>query len=191
MAAERDDAALNAHEVAELLGAHVETIRRLGRRGEIPTFKVGREWRFRRQDLERWIETHRLRERSPLILVVDDEESFRETTRIFLEGDGLRVRTAPGGAEALALARREPVDLVLLDLVMPGMGGVATLRELHRLDPDLPVVVVTAYPDSELMAEALRYPPVTLLPKPVEKADLLRTVQRVLSGSRVKRSRPG
>jgi len=185
----QDIQSLSTAEAARVLRAHVETVRRLARRGEIPVYKVGREWRFRKRDLDRWIESHGVRERPPLVLVVDDEESFRETTRIFLESECRRVLTAANGEEALELIRREPVDLVLLDLVMPGMGGVAVLRELHRMDPELPVVVVTAYPDSELMAEALRYPPVTLLPKPVERKDLIRTVRRQLRGAMGRRAR--
>lgn len=173
---------LDAHEAAWLLGAHVESVRRLARKGDIPAYKIGKDWRFSKPALERWAETHHLRERAPLVLVVDGEKSFRDTTRLFLEGASCRVATAANGEEALELVRRETPDLVLLDLVMPGMSGVVVLKELHRMDPELPVVVVTAYPDSELMSQALRFPPVTLLPKPVEKATLLTTVNRVLRG---------
>jgi excisionase family DNA binding protein len=174
---------LNAVQAAELLGAHVESVRRLARKGEIPSYKIGKDWRFNAAALRNWAETHHLRQQSPLILVVDDEKSFRTTSRIFLESDGYRVATASNGEEALDLARRESLDMVLLDLIMPGISGVEVLKELHRMDHDLPVVVVTAYPDGELMLEALRYPPVMLLPKPLEKTTLLRTVHRVLKGT--------
>ena len=174
---------LDSHEAAGLLGAHVETVRRLARKGDIPSYKIGKDWRFSKSTLIKWVDTHHLRERSPLVLVVDDEQSFRETTRLFLEGDDYRAATAANGGEALELARREMPDLVLLDLIMPGMSGVDVLKELHAMNPDLPVVIVTAYPDTELMAEALLCPPVTLLPKPLDKATLLRTVHRILKGS--------
>ena len=174
---------VDAQGAASLLGAHLETVRRLARKGKIPSYKIGKDWRFSKSALRNWAETHHSRQRPPLVLVVDDEKSFRETTRMFLEAEEYRVATAVNGDEALELARREPIDLVLLDLVMPGISGVEVLKELHGMDPDLPVVVITAYPDSELMAEALRYPPVTLLPKPLEKTVLLKTVQRVLRGS--------
>lgn len=178
---------LSARQAAEFLGAHMETIRRLARRGELPAYKVGQDWRFRRDALIRWMDTHHSRQQSPLVLVVDDEKGVRETTRLFLEAEKFRAATAANGEEALELARREPPDLVLLDLVMPGMHGAEVLRELHAMFPDLPVVIVTGYPDGDLMAEALRYPPLTLLPKPVEKATLIRTVRRVLGGSGVRR----
>jgi len=175
---------LDIHDAAWFLGAHVETVRRLARKGDIPAYKIGKDWRFNKSSLRHWAETHHLRQRAPLVLVVDDEKSFRDTTRMLLEGADCRAATAANGEKALELARREPPpDLVLLDLVMPGMSGVEVLKELHAMDPDLPVVVVTAYPDSELVAQALQYPPVMLLPKPVEKNTLLRTVNRVLMGA--------
>ena len=175
--------ALDVEAAARFMGVHVETLRRLARSGDIPSFKVGRRWRFRTETLRQWEQSHHLRQRPLLVLVVDDEKSIRETTKAFLEDANYRVATAENGKKALALAQRELPDLVLLDLMMPGMSGVDVLKELHAMDPDLPVVVVTAYPDSALMAQALRYPPITLLPKPLEKSALLRTVNRVLSGS--------
>lgn len=174
---------LDSFEAAWLVGAHVETLRRMARRGEIPSYKVGKDWRFRRKALEHWCETHHLRSQPALALVVDDEKSIRDTVRAFLEADGYRVNTASEGREAIGRARRDMPDVVLLDLVMPRMSGVDVLKEFHAMDPDLPVIIVTGYPDSQLMTQALRHPPVILLPKPVEKAVLLSTVKRVLHGS--------
>lgn len=177
---------LDAHQTGAFLGAHVETVRRMARRGDLPAYKVGRDWRFSKTALRDWAESHYIRRRPPLVLVVDDEKSFRDTTRIFLERGSFRVKTAANGEVATEAARREMPDMVLLDLVMPGMNGVDVLRELHRMDPDLPVVVVTAYPDSEMMSQVLQYSPVTLLPKPLDKSTLLKTVKRVLVGSGVR-----
>jgi len=78
---------LDAHDAAQFLGAHVESIRRLARKGDIPAYKIGKDWRFERGALKRWVETHHLRQRPPLILVVDDEKSFRDTTQKFLENE--------------------------------------------------------------------------------------------------------
>ena len=175
---------LDAFEAAWLIGAHVETLRRMARRGEIPAYKVGKDWRFRREALDEWCGTHHLRSGPALALVVDDEKSIRDTVRAFLVADGYRVTTASDGHEAISCARRDMPDVVLLDLVMPRMSGVEVLKELHAMDPDVPVIIVTGYPDSALMAEALRYAPVTLLPKPVEKSTLIRTVKRVLNGTK-------
>jgi excisionase family DNA binding protein len=174
---------LDVHEAGWLLGAHIETVRRLARRGGLPAYKVGKDWRFSKQALNLWMETRSVRQQAPLVLVVDDEKSIRVTVAAFLEKDGYRVAVAENGQQAVEAAQREMPNLVLLDLAMPDMSGVAVLKTLRCTEPDLPVVIVTAYPDSNLMVEALRYPPVTLLPKPVDKDVLLRTVRQVLHGA--------
>jgi excisionase family DNA binding protein len=174
---------LDVHEAGWLLGAHIETVRRLARRGGLPAYKVGKDWRFSKTAIERWMETHHVRQRSPLVLVVDDEKRVRGMIGRLLERDGYRITMAESGERAIEAAQRELPDLVLLDLMMPDMSGVAVLKTLHSLKPDLPVVIVTGYPDSNLMAEALHYPPLTLLPKPVDNKVLLGTVRRLLHGT--------
>jgi len=171
---------METRQAAEFLGAHIETVRRMARRGELPAYKIGRDWRFSKETLTRWRETHRIRQRIPLVLAVDDEKSIRQTVSEFLQGAGYRVVTAENGTRALETARQEIPDLVLLDLVMPGMSGVDVLQALRSMDPDLPVVIVTGYPDSRLMAEAMRFAPVTLLSKPVDKEALLKAVFSLL-----------
>jgi excisionase family DNA binding protein len=181
--AEHSPEVLDADEAGQFLRAHTETVRRLARRGEIPAYKVGKDWRFSRIALRRWTETQHIRAQRSSVLVVDDEETHRLIMRSALEGAGYRVALAARGAEATDLARRERPDLLVLDLKMEGMTGVDVLRDLRSLYPDLPVLVVTGYPDSELMHEALRYPPITLLPKPVEAKVFVMSVERVLQGS--------
>ena len=173
---------LGAQGAADLLGAHVETIRRLARRGEIPSYKIGKDWRFRRSALSLWAETHHLRRRPPLILVVDDERAIRETFRRSLEGQGWRVAVAADGEEALGCVAHETPDLVIFDLRMPGMNGVEFLKRFREASPDTPVMVATGYPDGELMAQALAITPVTLLAKPVEGTQLIRAVRVALRG---------
>jgi excisionase family DNA binding protein len=174
---------LDVHEAAWLLGAHVETLRRLARRGEIPAYKVGKDWRFSRIEIRGWVKTHHIRASQPLVLVADDDPDIRNLLRLFLEPDGYRVTLAANGAEALDAARRQKPNILLLDLKMRGISGADVLRQLRGLYPDLPVVIVTAYPDSDLMVEALRYPPVTLLPKPVDREVVRGTVRQLLNGS--------
>jgi excisionase family DNA binding protein len=182
-----DNAVLDTQGAATFLGVHVKTVRRLAKCGEIPSYKVGRKWCFRAEALKVWTETHHVRQQASLVLVADDEKGIRDPVALFLKADNYRVVTAASGAEAIASVQQEMPDIVLLDLAMPDMNGVEVLKELHRMDPDLPVVIVTAFPDSEMMSQALQFPPVTLLPKPVKKADIIRTVHRVLSGSGRKR----
>ena len=68
-----DDAVLNARQAAAFLGVHIETVRRLARRREIPSFKVGTDWRFSKETLRRWFEKQGPRTRPGTVLVVDDD----------------------------------------------------------------------------------------------------------------------
>jgi CheY-like chemotaxis protein len=110
--------------------------------------------------------------------VVDDDPAVRD----FLVG-ALRTRqrgvlTAASGEEALQVLAREAVDLVLLDLSMPGLDGVETFREIQARRPGLPVVIVTGYPDSDLVARALEIGPVTMVSKPVDLPQIQKVVEQ-------------
>ena len=173
------DNILNAQEAANFLGSHVETVRRLARKGEIPAFKMGKDWRFRRSSLLRWIDEHHIRQQRPCVLVVEDEVITREMVKSFLEEKGYRVRLAWDGREGLACLNSEHVNLVLLDLQMPVMNGPEFLSELRQSNKDLPVIILTGYPDSALLKEALRHGPFTLLAKPFQSKTLMQAIHAV------------
>lgn len=79
------------------------------------------------------------------VLVIDDDAAVREIFALALRGVASRVRTAADGETGVALAREHKPDLVFLDLRMPGIDGVETLRLLSRLYPDIKVYIVTAF----------------------------------------------
>lgn len=175
---------LNAHQAGEFMGAHVETVRRLARRHEIPAFKIGKDWRFRASALQHWSEIHHIRACQPVILVVDDEAGVRNLIRAILEPEGYRVVTASNGVDALALAQRDTPDVLILDLKMDGMNGVEVLRRLRQIHADLPVIILTGYSESQMVTEALCYSPVTLLSKSVDNEMVRKTVRLMLDGAR-------
>ncbi len=115
------------------------------------------------------------------VLVVEDDASIAEFVVSVLEDEGYAVRATDNGEEALALVGREPPDVILLDLVLPGISGEALLRELRAADAHMPVILMTAAreaaPGGPVAAEGL-------LQKPFELASLLDEVERVL-GERV------
>ncbi|MFH0963335.1 MAG: response regulator [Planctomycetota bacterium] len=174
---------LDADQAAQYLGIHAETLRRLARESRVPAYKVGGGWRFNRSTLYRWAESQHAAYRRRSILVVDDDPTVCDVFRRTLEGAGYFVTTAASGREALEDLERVSRDLVLLDLKMPGMGGPAALREIRKRHGSLPVIIVTGYPESDLMVEAMRYSPIMLLAKPVEPDRILEAVRMAFTGT--------
>ena len=83
------------------------------------------------------------------ILVVDDEEIMREILETLLVREGYEVKLAASGQEGLEMARALPFDAAIVDIMMPGFDGIATLDELKRIDEDLAVIIITAYASVE------------------------------------------
>jgi CheY-like chemotaxis protein len=109
------------------------------------------------------------------ILVVDDDGAIRDSVRVTLEYEGYQVVAASNGLEGLALVEQEVPDLVLLDVRMPGLGGLEVLGRLTAMHKYLPVVMMSAQAKSAIREEVLRAGAVELLDKPFE-TDELRTI---------------
>jgi excisionase family DNA binding protein len=176
---------MNVFDAAALLGVHVQTLRKLARKKEIPSFKVGRDWKFRKEALVRWADEQHspgTEGRDCSVLVIDDEEKVCRVLVRMLARFGCSTRQATGGAEGLAMVEHEAPDLILLDLVMPDMNGPQFLAKLRETHPQLPVVIVTGYPDSDLITQAMQYAPVMLLAKPIDQVLLERTIRSQVGG---------
>ncbi|MEO8197052.1 MAG: sigma-54 dependent transcriptional regulator [Thermoanaerobaculia bacterium] len=119
------------------------------------------------------------------ILVVDDEEVLQDVLGTLLRREGLRPIAARTGEEALLLAEREPIDLVLLDLMLPGMSGMEVLKQLRGRDPEQVVIVVTAYSSIESAIEAMRIGAFHYIPKPFKNEEVLLTIRKGLEQRRL------
>jgi DNA-binding NtrC family response regulator len=95
-------------------------------------------------------------EKQGMILLVDDEDDILMVLGEFLSREGFKVLTANSGEKALAKIKEYPVNLVLLDMAMPGMNGIDTLKELRKIRPETAVIMITAYRDAEKVVEAFR-----------------------------------
>ena len=179
--ADNDDV-LDARDAATYLRINEQTVRRLARDNEIPSFKVGGSWRFKKSSLDAWAGMQEQRSSTALkrILVVDDDPGIREVVRRSLERDGVTVDTAGGGDEIMPLTGDKRPDLVFLDLKLPGMDGPSLLAEIRNGWGNVPVIVITGFPDGELMERALTHGPVTLLSKPSTPSQIRDAVQGVL-----------
>ena len=154
-------------EVAAYLKLPISTVYRLAERREIPGHKVGRQWRFQRAVIDEWLRK-RSETRTTTILVADDDDDVREVLAEALEGPGRQLLQAKNGVEAVRWATSAPVDLIVLDLLMPEMDGVEAYRRIHAARPELPVVIVTGHAESDLMLKVLEIGPFTVLQKPLD-----------------------
>ena len=110
------------------------------------------------------------------ILVVDDESSIREMILEFLGMSGLDATSASGGKEALARVASEPPKVILLDVAMPEMDGIETLKELRRKASDCAVIVMSGHADMQTAMEALELGACDFIQKPID----LRYLKRML-----------
>ncbi len=117
---------------------------------------------------------------APRIMVVNDEPGFHLMARTTLEAEGCEVIAATDGEAALEALSNTPVELILLDLRMPRLDGLGTLRHLRQIGNDTPVIIVTAYGTAPDAVEAMKLGAIELLSKPLTPVDLLRVVSDVV-----------
>ena len=124
---------------------------------------------------------------TPVLLVVDDDQVARELLAETLSREGYRVRIASGGDEALRLAGAEPFDMALVDLRMPDLDGLGVLKQLAMIQPDLPVVILTAFATIETAIEAVNAGAFDYLSKPFRMEEIKIVVRRTLDARRLAR----
>jgi len=114
------------------------------------------------------------------ILVIDDEESMRDSCRQTLARNGNRVEVAEDGSKGLSMLEGESFDLVILDLKMPGLSGMEVLKKIRQYDPEAVVIVITGYATVESAVEAMKSGAYDFIPKPFTPDSLRAIVERAL-----------
>jgi len=161
---------LTLEEAAEYLKIAKPTLYRLLEDGKIPAFKVGSQWRFTRELIEKWLWDQLPTKKN--ILVVDDDNLICMDLKKIITSDGHDVVTSQSGVEATKLIEDSNFHLVFLDLMLPDMDGLEVLKVIKKVTNNLPVVIITGYPDSELMNQALELGPVSVLKKPFSRKQI-------------------
>jgi DNA-binding NtrC family response regulator len=119
------------------------------------------------------------------IMLVDDEERFLETTKKLLERKGYQVATALSGSEALDKLQKENIQVVILDVKMPGMDGMATLKAIKNRHPLVEVIMLTGHATVESAVEGLKSGAADYLVKPTNIEDLIRKAEEAYAKRQV------
>ena len=114
------------------------------------------------------------------VLIVDDEKDFVEMFSLRLEGEGERVSTALNGVDALDLLDEIPIDVVILDIRMPGIDGIETLRQIKALHPLVEVILLTGHGTTETAVEGMRLGAFDYLMKPADFDEINRKLRDAL-----------
>ena len=196
-----DETFLTTEEVLEYLQVNLRTVYRLIKAGKIPAVRVGRQWRFRKRDIDAWPDSQRPRGGSraaaaapttstparpaagttrPRVLVVDDKASIRDLLAKTLALAEYDVDVAPDGRSALERMRMYPYDLLIADLKMPGMDGLTVIREAKRYKGDLPVIIITGFSTEQSAIEAVNLGVAGYLTKPFRVPQVLAAAAKAL-----------
>ena len=179
---------MTAEEVISYLQVNLRTVYRLIKAGKIPAIRVGRQWRFKKRDIDAWLETQRANPTAPgqdisqmarpprsrRVLVVDDEPSIREMLIRTLSSERYLVDEAPDASTALELLQHsEGYDLLIADLKMPGMDGLSLIRQVRALRADLPIIIITGFSTESSAIEAVNLGVAGYLTKPFHVPQVL------------------
>jgi excisionase family DNA binding protein len=187
---------LTTEEVLEYLQVNLRTVYRLIKAGKIPAVRVGRQWRFRKRDIDAWLDSQRTQHMGGIstpaaisvpprpnrhkVLVVDDEASIRDLLSKTLALAEYDVDTAPDATSALDRMRSGAYDLMIADLKMPGMDGLTLIRQAKRIKSDMPVIIITGFSTESSAIEALNLGVAGYLTKPFRVPQVLAAAAKAL-----------
>lgn len=181
---------MTLEEVAGYLRVNEKTIYRLLSDGEIPARKIGHLWRFKATEIDDWLSKKAVtgvKSGKPDILIIDDDELVGTLFEDVLKSNGYGVTTANDPLKGLELVKSRDFAMVFLDLKMPGMDGAELFKQLRQAKHDLPVTIITGFPDSDLMMKALAHGPFGVMRKPFKESDILTAVNSYIrSGATTK-----
>ena len=115
------------------------------------------------------------------VLIVDDEFGVRESLKMILK-PYYEIHTAADGEEALKILKERKLDLITLDLNMPKLSGIETLREIRKINSKVPVVIITGYGTEKDQKEALLYGVTDFISKPFTTSQIIKVIDGILEG---------
>jgi len=168
---------MTVKETSEYLRIPLPTVYYLVQRGQLPAIQIGGRWRIKRSLLDRDVLRKEESSGQPTVLVVDDDPALQSLFKQFLKKAGFGRIVVGTGEDALAHCEKKQFDLVFLDLKLPDISGDELYTQIKQMCPDLPIVIITGYPDSEILSRILANGPVTVIQKPIDFDQLNKTVK--------------
>jgi excisionase family DNA binding protein len=181
---ESDHNLITVKEAAKYLNIPAPTVYYLVNRGELYGVRIGRRWRLKKDLLD----TELLKRSQgnqpsapsmPTVLVVDDDKGLQSMFKLFLKKQGYARVVVGTGREAISELKKHPGKFALcfLDLQLPDITGDEVYKQAKELQPDLPIVIITGYPDSEMLDNILKFGMVPVLKKPLRVEVLLQAMK--------------
>jgi excisionase family DNA binding protein len=167
---------LTVKETSQYLRIPLPTVYYLVQRGKIPAIQIGGRYRIKKSALDRDV-LRQDKQGQPTVLVVDDDLDVQDLFQTFLKKIGFSRVVVGTAKEAIKCLRKQKFDLLFLDLQLPDAPGDQVYQTAKQIDPDLNVIVITGYPDSEILDRILQVCPVTVLKKPLKIEQLYQTVK--------------
>lgn len=171
---------MTLEEVAEYLRVTKKTVYRLLEKRRIPSIKVGHQYRFDKKMIDDWLRKNTTGILAN-ILVVDDDETICSFFKDTLEELGHTVTVTSDPLKGFELAKDRSYNLVFLDLKMPGFDGAEFFKQIREIKPDLPVTIITGFPDSDLMMKALSSGPFGVIKKPFTSQEIITVINTYLN----------
>lgn len=167
---------LTVKETAKYLRIPLPTVYYLVQRGQLPAIQIGGRWRIKKNILDKDI-LKKEKSGQPTVLVVDDDPSLQSLFKLFLKKIGFSRVVVGTVKEALSAIEKQKFDLVFLDLKLPDGPADDVYDLLKETQPECPVIIITGYPDSEMLDRILAKGPITVLKKPLKAEQLEMTVK--------------
>jgi excisionase family DNA binding protein len=170
---------MTVQDMADYLKVTIKTVYRLLEKGSIPSTRVGHLWRFDRAAIDLWL----LQNSKPSgvrMLVIDDDAVVGSLFEESLRDTGYIVHSVQDSLIGLEMVKNGNYDLIFLDLMMPGIDGASVFKKIRAINPELPVTIITGYPDSELMNNAMANGPFGVMKKPFTASDILVVINNYL-----------
>jgi len=167
---------LDAREAGDYLRLNEQTVRRLARQADLPSFKVGGSWRFRKTALDRWVADQEQASGIRRIIVVEAGEPMRTLLQRTLERTGYGLEIVSHLLDIEELLTRGRPDLLMLNPGVPSISASEMMQSVRHGWGSIPVVIITEGDDPKLLPVLVRYSPVTLLACPATPQQILKSV---------------